>query len=199
MDGRDEFWRWFVQHENELYSFEGEAERLFDEVAAALQRVNPDLTFEFGPRSEKREFVVSAGGVKQVFPAVASLVVAAPKLTRWNVTAFRPRRPLPVSVEFQGVSVNSKDVQFSLLDNGKTAGIHLFIPNFREEDVNLKQIGYLLLDDVLGEFDVEMKLGLIKMLSPDSPTKFKRFPISELPSRFDQLNHQLEGLSGQSS
>jgi hypothetical protein len=41
----------------------------------------------------------------------------------------------------------------------------LFIPGFREDDVALQQIGYLLLDGALGEYDVETRLGLIKMLS----------------------------------
>jgi len=193
MSDKDEFWGWFVQHEDELFTFEGEAEQLFDELATALQRVHPDLTFEFGPRSEKREFIVSAGGLKDVFPVVASLVGAAPKLPRWNITAFRPRRPLPVSVEFRGVSVNSKEVQFSLLDNGKVVGVRLFIPGFREDNMSWKQIGYLLLDETLGEYDVESSLGLIKMYSPEVHTQEKRYSLSQLPDAFDALVDRLAG------
>ena len=40
----------------------------------------------------------------------------------------------------------------------------------QEDDVDLKQIGYLLLDEALGEYDVETRLGLIKMLSPETST-----------------------------
>jgi hypothetical protein len=198
MTVREDFWSWFVKHESELFNFdpvrEAERERLFNELASELGKVDPDLAFEFGPKDVRREFVVSAAGIKRAFPVVVSLVAAAPTLERWLLIAFRPRRT-PSIVEFRGKRVYPKDVQFSLLDDGKTAGIHLFIPGFREGDVDLKQIGYLLLDETLGEYDVESRLGLIKMLSPDSQTDGERYPLAELAARFDGLISQLEGQS----
>jgi hypothetical protein len=67
------------------------------------------------------------------------------------------------------------------------AGIYLFIPGFQEYDNDLKQIGYLLLDESLGEYDVETRLGLIKMLSPETPTQGERYPLSELPLLLDRF------------
>jgi hypothetical protein len=196
MTSQQRFWDWFIQHEIELFDFESNREEIFDQLAAELQKVDPDLAFEFGPKKPRREFVVSAGGIKRAFAAVKSLVSVAPILSRWQVTAFRPRRSPLSSVEFRGKRVHPKDVQFSLLDNGKTAGIYLFIPGFREDDTDLKQIGYLLLDDALGEYDVESRLGLIKMLSPDSSIDGERHPFAELVARFDELVSQLEGTLG---
>jgi hypothetical protein len=138
---------------------------LFDGLAAELQKVDRGLTFEFGPRGATREFVISAAGIKKTFPAVVGLAEAAPGLERWQIIAFRPRRAPVMTIEIGDKSVDPKDVQLSLLDNGKMAGIYLFIPGFREDDVALQQIGYLLLDGALGEYDVETRLGLIKMLS----------------------------------
>jgi hypothetical protein len=193
------FWNWFIQHEPELFGFdpdqEIERERLFDGLAAELQKVNRNLTFEFGPRGPTREFVISAGGLKSAFPAVVRLAEAAPSLDRWQITAFRPRRAPVMTIEIGDNSVDPKDVQFSLLNNGKMAGIYLFIPGFREDDVTFKQIGYLLLDEALGEYDVETRLGLIKMLSPDTRTVGDRHPFAELPTLFDQLVSQVEGRS----
>jgi YD repeat-containing protein len=140
--------------------------------------------------------IISAGGIKRAFPAVASLVDAVPPLDRWQVTAFRPRRTPSSVVEFRGKRVDPGDVQFSLLDNGKIAGIYLFIPSFREDDADLKQIGYLLLDETLGEYDVESRLGLVKMLPPDTRTEAERHPQVELPILFDRLVSRLEGPSG---
>ncbi len=74
------------------------------------------------------------------------LVDAAPKLDRWQVIAFRPRRTPINHLEIRGKKVDPKDVQFSLLDNGEKAGIYLFIPGFQEEDTVWKQLGYLLLE-----------------------------------------------------
>jgi hypothetical protein len=187
----------------ELFAFdpdqEGERERIFDQLASELQKIDPDLTFEFGPNEPRREFVISAGGIKRAFPAVASLADAAPPLDRWQVTAFRPRRTVSNVVEFREKRVDPRDVQFSLLDNGRMAGIYLFIPGFREDDADLKQIGYLMLDEMLGEYDVESRLGLIKMLPPDARTDAERYPLAELPTLFDQLVSRLEGRSGRAS
>jgi hypothetical protein len=196
---QERFWSWFVRHEEELFDFEVDQERIFDQVATELQNVDSDLTFEFGPKETRREFVISAGGMKRAFSAVISLVDAAPTLVRWRVTAFRPRRLPPDIVEFRGRRVHAKDVQFSLLDNGETAGIYLFIPGFREDDAALMQIGYLLLDHMLGEYDVESSLALIKMFSPTARTNRDRYPLAELPALFDRLVSQIEGRSGRPS
>jgi hypothetical protein len=195
------FWNWFIQHEAMLFDFdprqEAARERIFDEFAKELQKVDPDLAFEFGPNEPTRELVISAGGIRRAFPSVVSLVGVAPVLGRWKVIAFRPRR-LPNVVEFHGKRIDPRDVQFSLLDNGETAGIYLFLPGFQESDSDLKQIGYLLLDQTLGEYDVESRLGLIKMLSPQTPTDLERYPLSALPTLFDELVSRLEGHSGRS-
>lgn len=202
MKAHEDFWNWFVSHEPELFSFDpardAERERIFDGVACELQKVDRDLAFEFGPKEARREFVVSASGIKRAFPAVVTLVAAAPTLKRWKLIAFRPRRS-PNVVEFRGKRVDPRDVQVTLLDNGKIAGVVLFIPGFREDDVDFKQIGYLMLDEALGEYDVECRVGLIEMLSPNRQTDGKRYPLIELGPLFDKLVSQLERRSGKPS
>ena len=203
MTAQREFWRWFIQHELDLFDLEADSvtdrERIFDQLASELQKIDPHLTFEFGPKNAKREFVVSADGIKSAFPAVVSLMDAAPKLDRWQLIAFRPRR-MPISrVEIREKRVDPEEVQFSLLDNGKIAGIHLFIPGFREDDSDWKSIGYLLLDEALGEYDVEARLGLIKMMPTDTRMEWERHPLAELPAAFDRLVNRLEGRSGRPS
>lgn len=185
------FWQWFSEHEYELMHFERDRERVFDQLAIQLKKVDPDLTFEFGPNRERREFVVSAGGIHRAFPVVSALVASAPVLKRWKITAFRPRRSPPNTIELGGKRVSPADVRFTLLDDGKSTGIYLFIPGFTEADKNVKQIGYLILDDVLGEYDVETKLGLVKMLPPEAKTTGVRYPLSELAVQFDELVSQL--------
>ena len=77
------FWKWFASNEARLFSFERDQEAIFDELGAEMHRVNSDLTFEFGPvQNGKREFVISAGGIKSAFPAVKALYRSAPELKR---------------------------------------------------------------------------------------------------------------------
>jgi hypothetical protein len=204
MTAQEQFWNWFVRHEPELFNFDPklivERERIFDEIAGELQKIDPDLSFEFGPNGmPRREFVISASGINRAFPAVVALASATPPLDRWQVTPFRPRRTPPHIIELGDKLVDPDDVQFSLRDNGKMAGVYLFIPGFREDDVEFKQIGYLLLDRALGEYDVVTRLGLIKMFSPQIATDGDRYPIADLPSLFDRLVSRLEGRSARSS
>ena len=50
---QDEFWTWFSQHQGELLEFETDREGVFDEVAARLQSVNPDLTLNSARKDRK--------------------------------------------------------------------------------------------------------------------------------------------------
>jgi hypothetical protein len=163
------FWKWFSQQEEKLFRFDSDQEeireQIFDELSGQLQKVHPDLTFEFGPRDTKREFVISAAGLKRAFPAVAALASSAPVLPRWKIVAFRPRRWPPSTTEFRGKRIHPNDVSFTLLEDGTTAGLSLFLPGYKEDDTDLKMIGYLMLDETLGEHDVETRLAFIEMRS----------------------------------
>lgn len=192
MTAEETFWAWFEANEQELFSYQPLNENLFNRIATELQKVDCDLTFEIGPvQSAQREFIVSASGIKRAFPSVINVVQAAPRLPRWVVIAFRPRRKDIGVVEIQGRKLDPKEVRYSLLDNGSIAGVYLYIPGFIEGDPIFKQLGYLLLDDALGEYDVETKLGLIKMVSSSAVTSDDPRPLSSLPEQFDQLVRQL--------
>jgi hypothetical protein len=67
MNAQHRFWKWFIAHEAELFDFEADQERIFDTLARQLAQVHPNLTFEFGPKTDHREFVISAGGIREAF------------------------------------------------------------------------------------------------------------------------------------
>lgn len=192
MTSQQQFWNWFIENESQLFDFEAHREAVFDRIEQQLQKIDPDLSFEIGPEeSDRRELIISASGIKRAFPAVQKLVAEAPNLKHWRVTAFRPRR-FPIStVEFRRKCVQAGDVQFCLLRKDKTIGLRLFIPGYSEDDPDMKQIGYLFLDEALGEFDVESKIGLIQMFPQDSDIPGDRYALEDLPARFDELFRQL--------
>jgi len=88
------FWIWFQNNQDDLYNFERDREAVFDRLSEAMIRVHPDLTFEFGPILEdgRREFIISAAGIKEAFSSVEQLHTAAPELEKWIVLKFRQRR-----------------------------------------------------------------------------------------------------------
>lgn len=68
----DTFWDWFSKKAHLYFNFEQDQVVLFSKLKAALEKINPDLTFEFSPIFEdgSREFIISADGIKSVFPTV---------------------------------------------------------------------------------------------------------------------------------
>jgi len=190
----EDFWKWFEKNEATLFDFEKDQEAVFDRLATALHRVHPTLTFEFGPKHDNRqEFVISADGIKEAFPKVISLHAAAPNLPRWKFIQFRPRRE-PMDIQYSGVSVRAKDIEFSIEADGNKAGLTLFIPGHTAQNHDVMTgIAFLMLDQVLGEFDVETKVSSIRVASPDSAPKSKR-PLKDLPKTFDGLTSNAKSL-----
>ena len=186
-----EFWKWFQNHEKELYDFEKDQEKVFDSLNDALKKVSPDLTFEFGPKKSdgRREFVISAGGIKAAFPKVEALCAAAPKLDRWIVVKFRPRRKDINDLQYNDKKVKAEDVRYLLFKDEKPGkvGIMIFLPGFHKgsEKGDFGQIGYLFLDEALGEYDVEMKVGAIVFEEQTSKYFARSRPLAELAGDFD--------------
>jgi hemoglobin-like flavoprotein len=182
------FWDWFAKEEESLFNFETDQERVFGALAFALANVSPELTFEIGPKADGvREFVISAGGIKAAFSAVETLALVAPPLPRWRVVEFRQRRDPLIPLEFGGKTVDPSSVQFSLLTNGEELGLYLFFDGYDEKEKAVwGQIGYLFLDQALGEYDVETKVGLIEFHRPDAPQDAARYPLRQLPKLFDE-------------
>jgi len=182
-----DFWKWFQKEESKLYAFESDRDAVFDSLSEAMQRVNPDLTFEFGPIVKgRREFVISAGGITSAFPAVESLYRAAPSLPRWKWTKYRQRRPDLMDISLQGKTVKADDVRFVMAKDEDKVGIILFFGDYAEsEKLTFAQIGYLFLDQALGEYAVETQVGFIEFAGHDSSYFDQSSPLSELAKRFD--------------
>jgi len=196
------FWDWFLQNEGLLLPYkhtDENGEQVLDDVHKALLQVDENLAPEFGPPAAQRHFIISAGGIKESFPAVLRLQQAQPKLDRWNVTYFRPRGELGGTINLDGLSICSRELEYSILSRNTDIGIEIFIPGYDESDKRYKQIGYLFLDQALGEFDVETKIVYLKFFSSNELVKYDRMPFDELPEHFDELYNRLNGLSGKPS
>lgn len=184
-----EFWTWFEANEQLLYEFEADQERIFDRLGSELAKVDPNLTFEFGPKQDDgwREFVISAGGIRDSFPAVESLFSAAPKLDRWKFVKFRPRREA-MTVCLGDRCIAPEDVHFQMFEDGDKIGIMLFFDGFRQSDRDFfAHAGYLMLDQALGEFTVETEVGFIEFAGRDSKYFDSKLVLPTLARTFDDI------------
>jgi|SRR5271166_1437387 len=185
------FWTWFQEHEGEIFRFEENRESVFGALVAQLRRVDPDLVFEFSSVcDDRREFIVSAGGIRRAFPGVTALVQEAPPLSRWRIIAFRQRQDVP-KIRCGDKELDRDAVLFDYVREGHKIGLTVFIPGIgdasKEEIVGLKTIGYLLLDAVVGEYDVETKIGRIEFVDAAQFPERRRIPLRELAEIVDGL------------
>lgn len=186
----DKFWSWFKDNEELLFNFERDQEKIFDKLSEQLSLIDGNLTFEFSSvhDSGKRDFVISADGIKSSFQSVEELATKAPIFDRWTIIKYRPRRKTLNEIKFQGKHVDPKDVYFAIFkdDNPDKIGIMVFLKDYKETEKDTwGQIGYLILDEVLGEYDTETKVGAIGFQSTNSKDFEYARPIDELQSYFD--------------
>lgn len=153
-----------------------------------LKKVHPSLIFELAPpdKDGKRGLVVSADGDRKAFPAVKRLSGAAPALGGWRVIAFRPRHDdlANLALEVAGVTLDPKVVQYSSETSGGRLGLHLHLPGYKDGATELQMATMLLLDAVLGEYDVEAEIGFIE-LHPLGETTTDLKPLTALRTEVD--------------
>jgi hypothetical protein len=180
------FWDWFKKNESRLFDHEADRDRVFDELAEKMIDVHESVTFEFGPIEDgKREFVISADGIRDAFPAVERLYLSAPKLPRWTFLKFRARRD-PMGVEYGGVKVWPADVFCTIEPDRGRAGVTVYIRGY--QDAQKKQyaaVAFLMLDQALGEYDVETKLGFVEVRDFEEASPLIKHPIGELSKILD--------------
>jgi len=185
------FWTWFKDHRLEIAKLKRADEPVANQIATELHKVDPRLIFELGIGIEPKEFIVSADGHREAFPAVKRLVAAAPEVTGWKIIAFRPRKAPGLTIELgEGTKLGANDLYFMVLPTTKPPApldIIVYVPGLgenKDKDDALKQVGFLLLDATLGEYDTETRLGGIAFKSiAEKPAVAK--PLRDLPKLID--------------
>ncbi|MBC5836172.1 hypothetical protein G6N05_14945 [Flavobacterium sp. F372] len=187
----EKFWKWFEKNQETYYSEIDNLEireEIFNELTKNLKKVNEDLVFEFSPIHENkvREFTISAEGMKELFPIVEKLIEKAPKLKNWKFNAFRQRIPGDeFEIQYGDLKISYSDIYYrSENDNGKL-GIELNIKNFDDEAQTQNAI-YILLDGLIGEYDVTTKIGWIEWVKLNENEMENLKPIIELRNEIDK-------------
>jgi hypothetical protein len=183
-----EFWTWFQKNEAMLFNFERDRERVFEELRTAMRKVHPDLTFEFGPiEQDRREFVISADGIKTAFPFVESLYASAPSLPQWTFIKFRPRRT-PMELQVGDLHVKPGDMEVSIEADGSKAGLTVFLRGYDKARENqFLQAAFIMLDQAIGEYDMETKVGFIEVKPFEHKSRYQRLSLETLPAVFNNF------------
>ena len=187
----ERFWSWFIENQDRLFSFEDDQDNIFQAIHDNLAKIHPNLVFEISRVVDgKREFVISADGLRDAFPFVESTFSKAPSLDRWTFVKFRPRMGTGLNIEFEGgFKLGPDDLKFALAsDDGKIA-IGIFVKEYdpEERDKFLSAV-FVLLDAALGEYDMETKVGALELhgWSELAEKGIEGQPFDELPVSFDR-------------
>ncbi|HRN70372.1 MAG TPA: hypothetical protein PLS49_04245 [Candidatus Woesebacteria bacterium] len=179
-----EFWKWFLEKEDQFFHYERQDSELLDITLEKLKIIHPDLVFEISPEYEgKREFIISANGLKEAFTSVIELANQAPEMDRWSIIPFRQRKQdLDIEIEVEDMVLSPEDIFFTHETSGNKISIDLYIAGIDIEDERVFHIILLLLDNVVGEYDVEMKLDQIDIHPlTDVEDATKLYALKELP------------------
>jgi hypothetical protein len=179
----EKFWEWFIANEYRYYTQTENQKELFDELSYNLELVESNLTFAFSPirKNGIREFTISADGVKKYFPIVQSLVEKSPKINNWQINAFRQRIPgdsMKIIYDNQ-LAIGYQDIYFRYAEDFDKIGLELNVKNF-DDSSNLKNAIYVLMDGLIGEYDMETQISWIEFKLLDETKVDQLYPLIEL-------------------
>ncbi len=168
----DDFWVWFETNK-EAISRAVEDEAIRYEIAKRIKAVHPGLMWEKGTLDDGTEdFVISADGVRDIFPAVHRLADAAPAIPGWQITRFRPIRK-PTALTRDGFTLRADEVYVGMMASPEEGpyNIALLVPGLTKENYNkLGAVALVLLDGHFGEEAVVTRLGEIRLhAAPKEP------------------------------
>jgi len=114
IDPYKRFWKWFEDNTNSLAIVKSGNDPILQKMSRELRKVHPNLDFEMGlSDNEQLEFIVSANGIRGIFPIVEQLVACAPTLSNWQIIAFRQPKGSVSEILYENFPLKSEDVWFS--------------------------------------------------------------------------------------
>ena len=182
-DPSKRFWKWFEDHANSLAAVRSSDDPKLQKINRELRKVHPNLDFEMGLGEDGHlEFVVSANGIKSLFPTVEQLVACAPSLPNWKILAYRQPKDSVSEVLYEDFLLKIEEVWFSYKRRMDKVDLTLYIrdlsPGNKEQVIGAS---FILLDSALGEYLVATGIGFIDYRPlPDNPDLRGFQPLSEI-------------------
>lgn len=188
---QEAFWSWFQDNTAFLETYAEDTSTVIAAVGKRLDSVSRDLAFEMGLADDGiYEFIVSAEGIRAVFPEVIALTKAAPSILGWRIIAFRPRKPggLGQVVRFEGTELGTGALWYRADRREEKLDLALAIEG-QDKDSAHGLLGpvFLLLDAALGEYDVTTRIGVIEFDDcPADPAAAGLSPLVDLAAEVDR-------------
>lgn len=178
------FWKWFTDHATELHG-NTDLRVVMESISAECEKAYPGVFAEIGKQGDELMLVISADGIKKLFPQVQEIYAARPTVPGWKIVAFR-QRDAGFAIEMGDKKLEPKTVKFVGTPGEGKLDIEVYLPGFKSGDEELKKIGFIILDHMIGEYDMETKIGGIDFAALDAAPATAK-PLTELPAMVDTI------------
>ncbi|MCH2022717.1 MAG: hypothetical protein MK207_09590 [Saprospiraceae bacterium] len=183
----EQFWNWFTDNQENLHTLDENDINLFDELTQQLRDVHQGLSFELStkPLACIKDLYISANGIKKNFPVVIDLIKVAPKLPNWSIKAFRQRIfNDDICISTNSIELSYSDLFFSWTNDYDKIALEIHARAFQDNDNFINAI-YILLDALLGEYDVGTQISCINWVKLDEKNINELLPFIELRRLID--------------
>ena len=161
-----------------------------------IDAVDPRLAWEYGAgHVAAQALVVTAGGDPDVRATARRWLLAAPDPSaEWEYHDMRQANPTGFALQFGEQRLASDDVVVGVAQRGPVLDVAVHHPLFSAMPAEAAaHVGYLLLDNAVGEESVELWLGRVE---PVTARPSGAFPLHELPTRIAAVRAEYTGPDG---
>lgn len=183
------FWRDFSDAQASL-----QAQPLRERVESAnalIERHLSGLALEMsgGDGDAVVDLIVTAHGSTENFPLLMQVVAAAPALQSYRVRAFRERTTQPdFPIGMDGFELATSEVLVACGQDDGQAALEIRFGREIPEDYrdHARNMAFIMLDHVLGEYDFAVKVGAVDFVDEASDPLTPWVPLSQFVPVFDR-------------
>lgn len=185
------FWNWFQENQQAYFDLQlgdPKQEELFNALLLELRKLDDQLSFEFSMPLEdgRREFVLTAQGMQKSFPAVFQLHENAPEMPNWIIVPLKPRLKQELMLNVGEVEFGFDDMFFRWAKDEEKIALQLHLRGEFQDNLRI-QLGFLMLDVLLGEYDVAMRIGHLEFVQLEEKEVENLSTIRDLPGLIDDV------------
>lgn len=200
-EGARIFWQSVQAEQDTLQALP--AADLVERLNALLELAVPGVAAELATAAVT-QLVFTSHGSPAHFAAVQAVVAQAPKNLPWSVQAFRQRASLGFGMRMDKFELSSRDllVRVGQFQGRVALGLSFAKAVPKDLQEHPQQMAFLLLDHILGEFDLAVKVGLVEFeedgLSEGTGADIAPpLPLDQAVAVIDALWHGTLGRTGQ--
>jgi hypothetical protein len=199
MNKIETFWKWFIDHNEQLVALGDLGDKEREALEGALQRQLTQycdgLSYEIGEATANgRTLTFSAEGDTDLFRYVVELVDDAPDLDWWDFVAFKQPMGTALRVRFDKMLFDTQKMFFQQLEceeEPEMLGLRIAVENGERQDEDFQVGVYVTLEALMGEFDCATLIGYMETVPlPAEPFKSGFQKLDDLPKFVDWFKRQ---------